>query len=91
MPSRFPVEVRRQVVELARSGTKVAQLDPWRPVRHRVWAAQRHNRVTNRHDIDTTARAKPRNRLISRRFRDGRYWARTSDLRLVEAALSQLS
>jgi transposase len=26
MPSRFPVEVRRQVVELARSGTKVAQL-----------------------------------------------------------------
>ena len=26
-----------------------------------------------------------------RGFRDGRYWARTSDLRLVEAALSQLS
>ena len=26
MPSRYPVEVRRQVVELARSGTKVAQL-----------------------------------------------------------------
>jgi transposase len=26
MPSRFPVEVRRQVVELARSGTRVAQL-----------------------------------------------------------------
>ncbi|MCW3057867.1 MAG: hypothetical protein JWO21_1836 [Solirubrobacterales bacterium] len=24
-------------------------------------------------------------------FADGRYWARTSDLRLVEAALSQLS
>ena len=24
-------------------------------------------------------------------FRSGRYWARTSDLRLVEAALSQLS
>jgi transposase-like protein len=26
MPSRYPVEVRRQVVELARSGTWVAQL-----------------------------------------------------------------
>jgi transposase len=26
MPSRYPVEVRRQVVELARSGTKVSQL-----------------------------------------------------------------
>lgn len=26
MPSRFPAEVRRQVVELARSGTRVAQL-----------------------------------------------------------------
>jgi transposase-like protein len=26
MPRRYPVEVRRQVVELARSGTKVAQL-----------------------------------------------------------------
>jgi hypothetical protein len=28
---------------------------------------------------------------LSGPFRDGRYWARTSDLRLVEAALSQLS
>jgi transposase len=26
MPSRYPVEVRRQVVELARAGTRVAQL-----------------------------------------------------------------
>ena len=26
MPSRYPAEVRRQVVDLARSGTKVAQL-----------------------------------------------------------------
>jgi len=26
MPSRYPVDVRRQVVELARSGTKVARL-----------------------------------------------------------------
>ena len=26
MPSRYPAEVRRQVVELARSGTKVTQL-----------------------------------------------------------------
>jgi transposase-like protein len=26
MPSRYPVEVRRQVVELTRSGTRVAQL-----------------------------------------------------------------
>jgi transposase-like protein len=26
MPARYPSEVRRQVVELARSGTKVAQL-----------------------------------------------------------------
>lgn len=26
MPSRYPVAVRRQVVELARSGTRVAQL-----------------------------------------------------------------
>ena len=26
MPSRYPVEIRRQVVELARSGTRVAQL-----------------------------------------------------------------
>jgi hypothetical protein len=26
MPSRYPVEVRRQVVALARSGTKAAQL-----------------------------------------------------------------
>jgi transposase len=26
MPRRYPVEVRRQVIELARSGTKVAQL-----------------------------------------------------------------
>ena len=26
MPRRYPAEVRRQVVELARSGTKVAQL-----------------------------------------------------------------
>ena len=26
MPSRYPAEVRKQVVELARSGTKVAQL-----------------------------------------------------------------
>jgi Transposase. len=26
MPSRFPAEVRRQVVELARSGTRIAQL-----------------------------------------------------------------
>ena len=26
MPRRYPPEVRRQVVELARSGTKVAQL-----------------------------------------------------------------
>jgi transposase-like protein len=25
MPSRYPVEVRRQVVELARSGTRVAE------------------------------------------------------------------
>ena len=25
MPSRYPADVRRQVVELARSGTKVAQ------------------------------------------------------------------
>ena len=32
-------------------------------------------------------RRNPRNRG----FRHGRYWARTSDLRLVEAALSQLS
>jgi transposase len=26
MPRRYPTEVRRQVIELARSGTKVAQL-----------------------------------------------------------------
>jgi transposase-like protein len=26
MPSRYPVEVRKQVVELARCGTRVAQL-----------------------------------------------------------------
>jgi transposase-like protein len=26
MPARYPVEVRRQVVELARAGTRVAQL-----------------------------------------------------------------
>lgn len=26
MPHRYPAEVRRQVIELARSGTKVAQL-----------------------------------------------------------------
>lgn len=26
MPRRYPAEVRRQVIELARSGTKVAQL-----------------------------------------------------------------
>jgi transposase len=26
MPSRYPVEVRRQVVELARTGTKVSRL-----------------------------------------------------------------
>jgi transposase-like protein len=26
MPRRYPVEVRRQVVELARAGTRVAQL-----------------------------------------------------------------
>jgi transposase-like protein len=26
MPRRYPEEVRRQVIELARSGTKVAQL-----------------------------------------------------------------
>ena len=26
MPRRYPAEIRRQVVELARSGTKVAQL-----------------------------------------------------------------
>jgi transposase-like protein len=26
MPSRYPVEVRKQVVELARAGTKVSQL-----------------------------------------------------------------
>jgi hypothetical protein len=26
MPSRYPAEVRRQVVDLARSGTRVAQL-----------------------------------------------------------------
>jgi transposase len=26
MPRRYPVEVRKQVVELARSGTRVAQL-----------------------------------------------------------------
>src|SRR2546422_182077 len=26
MPSRYPAEVRRQVVDMARSGTKVAQL-----------------------------------------------------------------
>ena len=26
MPSRYPVEVRRQVVALARSGTRVAQI-----------------------------------------------------------------
>ena len=30
MPNRYPVEVRKQVVELARSGTRVAQLaDVW--------------------------------------------------------------
>jgi hypothetical protein len=29
--------------------------------------------------------------FVNQGFRDGRYWARTSDLRLVEAALSQLS
>jgi hypothetical protein len=29
--------------------------------------------------------------LLIARFPHGRYWARTSDLRLVEAALSQLS
>jgi hypothetical protein len=28
---------------------------------------------------------------VRERSSDGRYWARTSDLRLVEAALSQLS
>jgi transposase-like protein len=26
MPSRYPAEVRRQVIDLARSGTRVAQL-----------------------------------------------------------------
>ena len=26
MPRRYPAEVRRQVIELARSGTKIAQL-----------------------------------------------------------------
>jgi hypothetical protein len=26
MPSRYPVEVRKQVAELARSGTRVAQM-----------------------------------------------------------------
>jgi hypothetical protein len=30
MPSRYPVDVRRQVVELARSGTKVARSVPER-------------------------------------------------------------
>jgi hypothetical protein len=30
-------------------------------------------------------------RRIPCNYRNGRYWARTSDLRLVEAALSQLS
>ena len=35
--------------------------------------------------------SKRENRLQRGGFRSGRYWARTSDLRLVEAALSQLS
>ncbi len=36
MPSRYPVEVRRQVVELARSGTKVSQLaEIWHNTRRR--------------------------------------------------------
>jgi hypothetical protein len=42
-----------------------------------------------RHASDDPNRCgeRPRTRIST----DGRYWARTSDLRLVEAALSQLS
>src|SRR3954451_17211318 len=43
-----------------------------------------------RHGSDGLA-PKPRKPLGHGTFRGGRYWARTSDLRLVEAALSQLS
>jgi hypothetical protein len=46
-------------------------------------------------EIETAIEAglapKRRNAREVRTLRDGRYWARTSDLRLVEAALSQLS
>jgi hypothetical protein len=39
----------------------------------------------------TLARLGPANPCPRAKSDDGRYWARTSDLRLVEAALSQLS
>jgi hypothetical protein len=42
-----------------------------------------------RHDPGAGTRRPNELRALNRR--DGRYWARTSDLRLVETALSQLS
>jgi hypothetical protein len=47
-----------------------------------------HERATRQTDKRPQEPEKPRK---TGAFCHGRYWARTSDLRLVEAALSQLS
>lgn len=44
MPSRYPVEVRKQVVELARSGTRVAQHTPSENPRKRGFRASKEKR-----------------------------------------------
>ena len=55
----------------------------------RVRAAQGQSaRLSYWHHEQPVERRKPRHGAV---LRSGRYWARTSDLRLVEAALSQLS
>jgi transposase-like protein len=46
MPRRYPVEVRKQVVELARAGTRVAQLAETFGMSDAViygWLKQEHN------------------------------------------------
>jgi hypothetical protein len=47
--------------------------------------------VRRAQSVHTRNLRRDRNAANPRGYCDGRYWARTSDLRLVEAALSQLS
>jgi Arc/MetJ family transcription regulator len=57
----------------------------------RAAAAGRDGHMHAGADLGARATAETTKPPLMRGFQGGRYWARTSDLRLVEAALSQLS